>query len=334
MPLILLTAIGKRGDARAAKEIGFAAFLSKPVRQVHLFHCLATVMGMNPPDEHANQNEQDSQLITRYTIDEAIKHRFRILVVDDNAVNQTVLHGMLTKLGFQAECVFTGNDAIRSLQELDYDLVFMDCQMPGMDGYETTRRIRDNSSTVKNHDIPVIAITAHAMKGDRKKCLNAGMNDYLTKPIDYNQLVELMKKWTNIKVNQATAIDDHTPQQLRQGNNNHNVFNTTDLLQNLADDMELARQLIETFLDDLPKQIDMLQQALENSDIQNATRLAHGIKGAAANVNSRDLQAIAGEMEQRGKVGRIDQLAQLMPELSKRFDTLSIVMQQFLNSES
>ncbi len=190
--LVMLTSAGKRGDAEYFRKLGFAAYLNKPVKQSQLFECLGMVTGKSSNVE----KDTKRQIITQYSISEDNKQRVRILVAEDNIVNQKVtLNIMEKKLGYNADVVNNGREAIESLEKLDYDLVLMDCQMPEMDGYEATQTIRDESSPVRNHDIPIIAMTANAMKGDREKCIEAGMNDYVSKPINIKKLKDTIGRW-------------------------------------------------------------------------------------------------------------------------------------------
>jgi CheY-like chemotaxis protein len=133
-------------------------------------------------------------MITRYGLEEAKKRRIRILVAEDNVVNQKVALRILEKLGYRADAVADGKEALAALETLPYDLVLMDVQMPEMDGFEATGVIRDPRSKVRRHDIPVIAMTAHAMRGDREKCLEAGMDDYISKPVTALALNEILEK--------------------------------------------------------------------------------------------------------------------------------------------
>ncbi|MCP4268776.1 MAG: response regulator [Candidatus Brocadiaceae bacterium] len=190
--LVMLTSAGKRGDAEYFRKLGFSAYLNKPIKQVQLFECLGIVTGKSANTE----KDTNKQIITQYSISEEHKRRVRILVAEDNIINQKVtLSIMEKKLGYNADVVNNGKEAIESLEKLDYDLVLMDCQMPEMDGYEATHTIRDESSPVRNHDIPIIAMTANAMKGDREKCIEAGMNDYVSKPINIKKLKDMIGRW-------------------------------------------------------------------------------------------------------------------------------------------
>jgi len=187
--LVLCCSLGQRGDAKRMQEIGFAAYLTKPVRHSEILDCLSAVMAgtiLAAPEQ---------PLVTRHTIREMRRDVVRILVAEDNITNQQVALGILKKLGLRADAVANGAEAVKALETLPYDLVLMDVQMPEMNGFEATRQIRNPQSAVRNHRIPVIAMTAGAMQGDREKCLEAGMNDYVSKPIFPQALAEALDKW-------------------------------------------------------------------------------------------------------------------------------------------
>jgi CheY-like chemotaxis protein len=189
--LVMMTSLGERGDAARLEAVGFSAYLTKPIKQSVLRDTLESVLGCK--QQAAVTGRQP--IITRHLISESRRGKVRILLAEDNAINQKVALRILENLGYRADAVANGQEAIRSLEMLPYDLVLMDCQMPEMDGYEATRRIRDPNSKVLAHDIPIVAMTAHAMRGDREKCLEAGMNDYLTKPVLPQTLSEMLEKW-------------------------------------------------------------------------------------------------------------------------------------------
>ena len=186
--LVMMTSIGAQGDIRRLKEVGFSAYLTKPVRQSDLFATLASVLGHDAPQEkHA--------IVTQHSIMRKRSDAGRILLAEDNPVNQRVALALLKKLGLKADAVPNGREALKALETIPYALVLMDCQMPVMDGFEATTRIRDPLSTVRNHVIPIIAMTARAMQGDREECLAAGMNDYLSKPVNPQALAEVLDRW-------------------------------------------------------------------------------------------------------------------------------------------
>ena len=199
--LVMLTSVGKRGDAEYYRKLRFDAYLVKPLKQSMLYDCLQIVVGKAASVD----NDDSMKIITRYTITEDHKKRGSILVVEDNLVNQKIAMRILDKkLGYHADVVSNGREAIDSLKRLDYDLVLMDCQMPEIDGYEATRTIRDVNSTVRNHKIPIVAMTANAMNGDREKCLDAGMDDYISKPINIQELAETIERNMSIDEQKKT----------------------------------------------------------------------------------------------------------------------------------
>ncbi len=180
--LILMTAAGQRGDAALLRKIGFDAYLSKPVTRSLLYDCLATVI--------ARQERRTSSLnlVTRHSVAEQRRNRARILVVDDTMSNQAVALTFLERLGYRAQAVANGQEAIETLAMIPYNLVLMDIQMPVVNGLDATRMIRDPHSKVLDHDIPIVAMTAHAVKGDEERCLKAGMDGYISKPLKFEEL--------------------------------------------------------------------------------------------------------------------------------------------------
>jgi CheY-like chemotaxis protein len=190
--LVMLTSLGARGDLKRLQDIGFSAYAVKPIKHDELRRVLSQVLAGVP--EGTTQS-----MITPQTARRALPNfahrKARILVAEDNMTNQKVALGILKKLGLTADAVASGGEALEALRTLPYDLVFMDVQMPEMDGLEATRRIRDSQSIVLNRDIPVIAMTAHAVQSYKDKCFEAGMNDYVTKPVSPQALAAALEKW-------------------------------------------------------------------------------------------------------------------------------------------
>ena len=190
--LIMLTSAGQRGDAARMKEIGFSAYLTKPIKISRLFDCLA--MSLERAPRQNRSSEEKMTLVTRHTLDENQKSRVRLLLVEDNVVNQKLAVRMLAKLGFSADIAENGVEAVRALEKKAYDLVLMDVQMPKMDGFEATRIIRSSNQGLIDPRIPIVAMTAHAMAGDRERCIEAGMDDYISKPIRPEILLDTIKR--------------------------------------------------------------------------------------------------------------------------------------------
>lgn len=191
--LILLTSMGRRGDAKLAHSAGFSGYLTKPVRKAHLYDCLRLVMGQSQslsPNDHADS--ASPALITRHQVAE-VRAQLLLLVVDDNAINQKVAVKMLEKLGYRINVAGNGKEALLALARQTYHLVFMDCQMPELDGFETTKLIRAHEQAGQH--LPIIAMTANAMAGDREHCISAGMDDFVSKPVKSQDLQTMLTKW-------------------------------------------------------------------------------------------------------------------------------------------
>jgi len=191
--MIMVTSLTQRGDAIALQQIGFSGYLPKPVRQKKLHECIAIVLGRG--------DKTSKGIVTQHTTAEAESRSVtpirdkRILLAEDNIINQKVAQSILGKLGYKADVVANGLEAVRALEMINYDVVLMDCQMPEMDGFEATAMIRDKESKVLNHAVPIIAMTANAMKGDHENCIAAGMDDYLPKPVKKDALASMLEKW-------------------------------------------------------------------------------------------------------------------------------------------
>ncbi len=188
--LVMLTSVGMRGDAERMKKIGFAAYLTKPVKQARLYECLRVIKATR----HKQVEEPESpQLITRHSLREVL--RGRVLLAEDNRVNQAVAMGMLKKMGLQVDLAVNGLEAIEALTARPYDVVLMDLHMPELDGFEATRRIRAADSPVRDPNVPIVALTADAMADDREKCVAVGMNDHVAKPVKRDALEEVLQRF-------------------------------------------------------------------------------------------------------------------------------------------
>jgi two-component system, sensor histidine kinase and response regulator len=204
--LVMLTSAGRRGDAEQLQDIGFSAYLTKPVKRLQLHHCLSTVLGT----PLTVVKKSSKPIVTRHSLSEEKKRSIRILLAEDNPVNQKVAQKMLEKFGYYSNTVSTGFEALKALSMIDYDLVLMDVVMPEMDGFDATAQIRNPASKVMNHRVPVIAMTAHAMKGDREKCLESGMDDYISKPVKPQELLDVVEKWVRkAKGGLTPSVGDH-----------------------------------------------------------------------------------------------------------------------------
>ena len=317
--LVMMTSMGLVGDAKRFEKEGFAAYLIKPVGHSDLFDCLSNIIfGDSKP-------QSESSIITRHTVREQHRKNIRILLAEDNITNQQVAIGILKKFGFVGvKVVENGVQAVKAVADSPYDIVLMDIQMPEMDGHEATRQIRKKESESGKSRIPVIAMTAHAMKEDKDKCIAAGMDDYVSKPIDAKFLLEALESW--LPREKITAPPAPKPDQVSieetVPKNSLMVFDKDALMERLMDDAELFETIILAFLDDMPKQVTALKNHIDRKNYEEAGKQGHQIKGASANMGADVLREIAYKIEMAGKAGNLDEIASLVPQLEEAFDQL------------
>jgi two-component system sensor histidine kinase/response regulator len=300
--LVMMTSVGARGDAARMEKAGFAAYLVKPVRQSHFYDCLAAVVGPDTKDEGV-ERPAPGRIITRHTLAERARRRSRILLAEDNLVNQKVALKALEKLGFSADVASDGAQALQATREKRYDLILMDVQMPVMDGMEATRQIRDAKSGSLNPSVVIIALTAHAMAGDKERCLNNGMDDYLAKPIKAAELQDAIGRWMSA----SSAGPESEPAQvpLAVADPAPPVFDETVLLTLLEDDRESAAEIANQYLADLDSQVSRLRDSIEIGNYTQMRERAHLLKGASASVGAEAMRFCASDLEKRAVVGNL-----------------------------
>jgi TMAO reductase system sensor TorS len=250
----------------------------------------------------------------RQPFSEAFKGR-RVLLAEDNPTNQFVTVKNLEQLGIEVDAVSSGEEALQALANITYDLVLMDVQMPGMDGIEATLRIRDVSSPVKDHSIPIIAMTAHAMKMDREWCLAAGMNDYVPKPFSSADLVSAIDR-------QLFGETDDVSQQFKASAQEYPLFDRDALLDRVGNDEKLLRKILRIFLSDSPRLFSQLRSACLELDGNAVHRVGHSLKSAAGMVGAIALQKLGDRIDEAGKQNDIKQASELLEEAERGFDQL------------
>jgi CheY-like chemotaxis protein/HPt (histidine-containing phosphotransfer) domain-containing protein len=259
----------------------------------------------------------------------------RILLAEDNVINQQVAKHLLKVLGFDVDIVSNGLEAVKAMEQVRYDLVLMDCQMPEMDGYEATAIIRDAQSQVLDHRTPIIAVTAHAMEADKEKCLKAGMDDYLPKPMRLEDLKKMI--WRRLpgrqqQDEQDERLEDVREREVHAASESHlvdrQIFDEADLLERLMGDKDLAHILISGFLDDMSKNIKFLQESIKVKDYSTAQRIAHTIKGAAGNIGAPSLREAAHEVEKTAKNGDAKMVRELLENLKTQYTRLAEVIEK------
>jgi signal transduction histidine kinase/FixJ family two-component response regulator len=243
----------------------------------------------------------------------------RILVVEDSAVNRVVTLAQLEKLGYQADVVTNGAEAVEAVRSGAFDLVLMDCEMPVMDGFEATRRIRSDQRS-----IPIVALTAGAMRDDRDRCLSAGMDGYLAKPVELGPLQDVLARWLPV----SGAGDRSEPPAQPAGEPRKAAFNGEDLLRRLMGDRQLAGAVVRGFLQEAPSQLHILRARLDAADAPGTRQQAHALKGAAATVAAEGLHAAAIEMERAGKDGQLDRCRELWPRMVEEIERFKTTLQE------
>jgi PAS domain S-box-containing protein len=255
----------------------------------------------------------------------------RILLAEDNYTNQQVALGILKMLGLRADAVDDGADAVKSLESNQYDLVLMDMRMPVMDGIEATKRIRDPQSMVLNHKIPILAMTANIQQSDQERCLEAGMNGFIPKPVSPESMRAALEQWLPDCRESFSCPTEKVkvllpPSHLTQTM----VFNPTELLERMMGDKSLVTAVMKAFLEDTPRQIQALKEMLEIGNARASGRLAHSIQGAAAYVGGKHLREVALEMEKDANSGDLYTASARMHSLELHFAEIQEAMAEML----
>ncbi len=348
--MIMLTSLGFRENTdRARKNI--SAYLTKPIRQSDLCATLLMVMGQKGHQEHTG-------LVTRRTPGEDEDEKLQnlhILVAEDNETNQEVALGMLQYFGCRVKICTNGREAVAAATKCKYDLIFMDCQMPVMDGYQAAGAIRriEEENGGKNH-VPIIALTANALAGDREKCLLAGMDDYLSKPFKQESIFTVLKLWTEGK--STTTIEPADPEETENEMSaseqlqekfitqdgglpadpqdqcvDQKVLNTLRSLQ-IEGKPNILLRIIGAYLQNHELQISRLQESLEINDIHFLQNTAHSLKSSSANVGAMTLSQMCRELEMCCKQQTLENARELIAAIESEFTRARVILQKELVS--
>ena len=335
MNLVMMTSMGIRGDAQFYADIGFAAYFHKPVIAQDLYDAVAlflTNSGQQPTTKpmltrHNLATLRDNNDIATTEQQLAQCANKRLLLVEDNAINQMVALGVLETLGFSVIAANNGHEAIEALQEADlnapFALILMDCQMPVMDGYEATQAIRKGDAGEHYRDITIVAMTANAMQGDKEKCIDSGMNDYLSKPIDEQKLSNCLAHWlcVNNSEDANPANLASSPKQSKQ-QSELPAWDHTAFLARMRGKDDRVKKVIQLFLEEAPEMLNEFEQYIINQETASAINAAHTLKGVAGNISALALQALCTEMEAMAKKGQNDQMLNALPALNSTYEQL------------
>ncbi len=287
--IMMLSSAGQRGDALRCRELGIAAYLTKPVKQSELFSAILTLLGAS------SAQQSGAPVFTGHWLGEN-REGYHILLAEDNRVNQRLAGRLLEKAGHRVVIASNGLKAVAAFEKEAFDLILMDVQMPEMNGYEATASIREKEKVSGGH-IPIIAMTAHAMKGDRERCLEAGMDGYVAKPIKIEELFEAIALCTGIQTGEGESIPGDSTTE--------GVFDLEEMLSRTGGDEELLRELVDLFLEEYAGLLLEIEEAIAHSNSQGLEFAAHTLRGSVGNLGAKSAYNAAKNLEMIGREGNL-----------------------------
>lgn len=321
-PMIMLTSVGNNGDADLAKETGIAFYLHKPVRQSDLYNAMAGVIDVTPVADEKAVTPAGTVHIAG----------LNVLLAEDNPVNQEVALSMLELLGCKPRLATNGLEVLVAMQQDDYDLILMDCQMPKMDGFEATAEIRKGEQDSPGSHIPIIAVTANAMEGDRENCLAAGMDDYLSKPFSREQLAEVLQRQV-CSDDTSEAAGRPVPARdipasagasapVGQSSINQDSLDNIRQLQQPGQP-DLLGKIIALYLDDSPGLINALRESVSKGDAESVRLTAHRFKSGSANLGAIELAELCRRLEEMGRDNELADASVFINRIETEFREIS-----------
>ena len=328
--ILMLTSAKRPGEVQRSRDLGVSSYLHKPVKQSELYDAIVAALGVNGVEESADSSghlQSNVQL-----------PKLRILLVEDSVVNQRLALALLNRWGHDVTVANNGLEALELVDQREFQLVLMDVQMPEMDGLEATRRIRESEQTSGEH-LPIIAMTAHAMKGDRERCLESGMDDYVSKPVRAWQLLEAMAGQIAAEPGQVCVPRD-PPESSGDATESEppmaaTIPYTVDWpvsIRIVQGDLDLLRDVIDAFKDESRIVLDGLRKALSEEDQKTAQRMAHTIKASFRTFGIDDAYDLAYECEVASREGRLDEVQSRLPELEEATRIVEGQFQSFVDT--
>jgi CheY-like chemotaxis protein/HPt (histidine-containing phosphotransfer) domain-containing protein len=329
--MILISGRGQPGDSQRAQSLGASAYLTKPISSTDLFNCLVTVFA--EASTEAASEAPTVPLVTRHWLGEqqgAMKET--LLVVEDNPVNQKVMVGFLSKLGYRAELANNGLEALDALRRTPYSLVLMDSQMPGMDGFATTAEIRRREGDARR--TVIVCVTARAMKGERERCLAAGMDDYISKPVSVDRLAAVLERWlTPPPLQRPAGTDENAISRQRDHQQSVDLHALARLRELETDVPGLVSDVLSAFLRETPGRIEQIRAAFSMADAATLEGAAHGLKGSASAVGAERLTHLAAEIERCGQEKLVRECAASVEALSNAFIDVREVLEPVVTGQ-
>ena len=323
LKLMLMTYQDSDNNSAPYNSLGVSSFFSKPVTTENLLNALSQTLGLAQLETQLAQSVRDAS-------DTSAIVGAKILLVEDNRINQEVAICILEDFGITADVTNNGQECLNTLREKEvlqpYNIILMDCQMPHMDGYKATKAIREGLAGEHYSNIPIIAMTASAMLGDREKCLEAGMNDYITKPISPSVLSKRLQHWL---YNKDVPADLSPPLEEKQiPLNKLPAWDKEDFMYRIKGNTQRVLKLTEMFIAGTPGKVERLNQAINNKEFSSASFEAHGIKGVAANLGGRKLQYLAQQLEIATKNQDTEEVTQLLTSFTEHYHEFYDLMQE------
>ena len=315
--IVMLTSVDRQDDPEVLRETGVDAYLTKPVKQSQLFDCLSLVMSQD-----VETREIKSGLVAlsdQPTLIIEPPEKLRILIAEDNPVNQKVALYQLQKLGYMADVVENGRRALDALARSRYDIVFMDCQMPEMDGYEATRDLRAIEGDERHTWI--VAMTANSLEGDREKCLKAGMDDYVSKPVKPEVLQAAIRRYSGLRPSEQRSRDVNVA-----GIIDSSILDSFRELEVEGEDSILIK-LIDVFIENSPRVLAEARQALSTRMSPQLERAAHTLKGSCSNFGAERMRAACERLERSAKDGNLENAASLLKEIENEFELVRLALE-------
>ncbi len=330
--LVMLTSLNESSESRQLLEMGFSAYLVKPVKESRLFDCLITVV---------NRDHQSTEFVATHKpnlTQQVLVEKWRVLVVEDSPINQKVALNQLNSLGYKADTAANGQEAVELLTRISYDIILMDCHMPILDGYEASRQIRQLPTAAR--DTIIIAMTANAMKNDREKCLQAGMDDYLGKPVRKEDLEAKLSHWTAVLAAQESSQKSYQSEDLRGNLSCPDPAQSQELITQVSDladaisrplidweylnqlsggQEDFERELILALVETLPSHLEALKQAVANVDLTQIEEEAHCIKGSSASMGALSIRYWAEILENEARSGQVNNPTEALTHIASDF---------------
>lgn len=325
-PLIMLTSTHFKDEAAEAKKTGFTVYMTKPIRKKDLYQCF-----LQARTSSISKTGQSIQEITDQDAAVSSVLNARLLLAEDNPVNQEVAMGMLRNFGCSIEVAHNGLEAVEAAKHKAYDLVLMDCMMPEMDGYEATREIRRCQRTGEIPYFPIIALTANAIEGDREKCLAAGMDDYLAKPIKAKNLLHVLQTWLRTST-KSTITTNNVPEKeqiCELAIDPEALVAIRSLEADYGD--ELLKQVISTYLDNASKLMQALEQAWNTGDLKAIRMVSHTLKSSSSQVGAHSLAELCRNVENDARKHRYDASGDTLIAIQQKFMQTCIALKTYLD---